>query len=103
MPCTNRHILRKKCEKKNKLKIPNKEKIKKVKRIKKDNKKYCYKCGKVISRRSKTCVDCYSIIQRKIVRPEKSVLLNDIKELGYKGTGKKYGVSDNAIRKWIKK
>ncbi len=23
-----------------------------------------------------------------------------IKELGYVGTGKKYGVSDNAIRKW---
>ena len=25
----------------------------------------------------------------------------DIKEFGYGGTGKKYGVSDNAIRKWI--
>ena len=30
------------------------------------------------------------------------VLLEDVKNLGYKGTGRKYGVSDNAIRKWLK-
>lgn len=30
------------------------------------------------------------------------ILLEEIKELGYIGTGRKYGVSDNAIRKWIK-
>ena len=35
-------------------------------------------------------------------RPEKDILLKEIKELGYCGTGRKYGVSDNAIRKWIK-
>ena len=29
-------------------------------------------------------------------------LLKEVKELGYKGTGVKYGVSDNAIRKWVK-
>jgi len=28
--------------------------------------------------------------------------MDDIKSLGYVGTGKKYGVSDNAIRKWKK-
>ena len=28
--------------------------------------------------------------------------MGDITNLGYVGTGKKYGVSDNAIRKWIK-
>ena len=26
----------------------------------------------------------------------------EIKELGYSGTGRKYGVSDNSIRKWKK-
>jgi len=26
----------------------------------------------------------------------------DVKNLGYTGTGKKYGVSDNSIRKWLK-
>ena len=28
--------------------------------------------------------------------------MDEIEKLGYKGTGKKYGVSDNSIRKWIK-
>jgi hypothetical protein len=43
-----------------------------------------------------------SITQRKVKRPEFEQLQNEIKELGYSGTGRKYGVSDNAIRKWIK-
>lgn len=38
--------------------------------------------------------------QRKIERPPYPQLISEIKELGYRGTGKKYGVSDNAIRKW---
>ena len=36
-------------------------------------------------------------------RPKKEDLENNIKELGYVGTGKKYGVSDNSIRKWLKR
>lgn len=40
--------------------------------------------------------------QRKVERPSKEILLNEIKEFGYRGTGRKYGVSDNAIRKWVK-
>jgi len=39
---------------------------------------------------------------RKVERPDINVLLDEIKELGYSATGRKYGVSDNAIRKWIK-
>jgi len=39
---------------------------------------------------------------RKVVRPNIDILLNEIKEIGYSATGRKYGVSDNAIRKWIK-
>ena len=35
-------------------------------------------------------------------RPIKEQLLEDIKNLGYSGTGRKYNVSDNCIRKWIK-
>ena len=38
--------------------------------------------------------------QRKSERPEYNVLCEDIEHLGYVGTGRKYGVSDNAIRKW---
>lgn len=39
---------------------------------------------------------------RKVERPNVEVLIDDIKILGYSKTGLKYGVSDNAIRKWIK-
>jgi hypothetical protein len=40
--------------------------------------------------------------QRKVKRPEFDVLQNEVNELGYSATGRKYGVSDNAIRKWLK-
>jgi hypothetical protein len=39
---------------------------------------------------------------RKTKRPDYEVLLEDINKLGFSATGRKYGVSDNAIRKWIK-
>lgn len=39
---------------------------------------------------------------RKIVRPSLSVLLEQVKNLGYCKTGRLYNVSDNTIRKWIK-
>jgi len=40
--------------------------------------------------------------QRKVERPDYNTLCRDIRKLGFVGTGKKYGVSDNAIRKWKK-
>jgi hypothetical protein len=43
-----------------------------------------------------------SINMRRAVRPPIEELLLDIKLLGYVGTGIKYNVSDNAIRKWVK-
>jgi integrase len=39
---------------------------------------------------------------RKVDRPDYQTLVKDINDLGYLGAGKKYGVSDNAIRKWKK-
>jgi hypothetical protein len=39
---------------------------------------------------------------RKQQRPEYDILLKEIEDLGYCGTARKYGVSDNAIRKWIR-
>lgn len=38
--------------------------------------------------------------QRKVERPSYNELIKDINNLGYLGTGRKYGVSDNSIRKW---
>lgn len=67
-----------------------------------ETKNYC-KCGKEIWRGSKKCITCNAKTQQKVDRPPYEILLVDIKELGYRGTGRKYGVSDNTIRKWKKK
>ena len=40
--------------------------------------------------------------QRKVDRPPYKVLKKEVDNLGYSGTGKKYGVSDNSVRKWLK-
>lgn len=64
--------------------------------------KYFCECGKEIRKKSKTCVNCYNINERKVNRPSNEQLLIDVNEIGYCATGKKYGVSDNAIRKWLK-
>lgn len=40
--------------------------------------------------------------RRKIDRPPYSTLAEEVLNDGYLATGRKYGVSDNAIRKWIK-
>ena len=42
------------------------------------------------------------INQRKVKRPLYEQLINEINELGYCATGRKYSVSDSAIRKWVK-
>ena len=63
------------------------------------------KCGNIIkTKKSKICNICRTINNRVVKeRPKYDVLLKDISELGYVGTGRKYGVSDNSIRKWMKK
>lgn len=66
-----------------------------------DRNKYC-SCGNIITRKAKECKSCHRKGRRLVDRPSKDTLEIDIKELGYKGTGDKYGVSDNSIRKWLK-
>ncbi len=38
--------------------------------------------------------------QKRSKGPPYEVLVREIEDLGYVGVGKKYGVSDNAVRKW---
>lgn len=59
-------------------------------------------CGNKKIKEGNTCRDCYNISQRKVDRPSYDILIKEIEELGYCAVGRKYGVSDNAIRKWIK-
>lgn len=46
--------------------------------------------------------ECQGLSNRKSQRPNKETLQQEVNVLGYRGTGRKYGVSDNAIRKWLK-
>lgn len=62
--------------------------------------KYC-SCGKKILKTSTKCSKCFSFERRKVNRPNHIQLENEIKKNGYRKTGKKYGVSDTAIRKWL--
>jgi hypothetical protein len=39
---------------------------------------------------------------RKVERPPHDQLLREIEDHGYLGVGRRYGVSDNAIRKWVR-
>ncbi len=39
---------------------------------------------------------------RKVERPSYEKLLEEIEEMGYSAVGRKYGVSDNAVRKWVR-
>ncbi len=40
--------------------------------------------------------------RRKVTRPPYTHLMREIGALGYAGTGRRYGVSDNAVRKWLR-
>ena len=39
---------------------------------------------------------------RRVERPPYRTLLAEIERDGYLATGRRYGVSDNAIRKWVR-
>lgn len=39
--------------------------------------------------------------RRKVCRPPRERLLAEVEELGFSAVGRKYGVSDNAVRKWL--
>lgn len=39
---------------------------------------------------------------RRVERPPYAQLIREIEETSYLAVGRKYGVSDNAIRKWVR-
>lgn len=67
----------------------------------------CASCGKLLKAKTKgdLCRQCYKFSEerRKVNWPSKEELLNDILTMPIIKVGEKYGVSDNAIRKWCKK
>lgn len=69
---------------------------------KKERKNYCIYCGKEIGRNSIKCADCANLQRRKTERPSKDQLIKELKEANFSIVGRKYGVSDNAVRKWCR-
>jgi hypothetical protein len=65
--------------------------------------KYYCECGNEKNKDSKHCKKCSSKKNRKVKeRPSYERLKIEVKRVGYSATGRKYGVSDNTIRKWLK-
>jgi very-short-patch-repair endonuclease len=62
----------------------------------------CDFCGSEVTKGNNRCQKCYRIDSRKVERPPLETLLKDVHDLGYSGVGRKYNVTDNSIRKWIK-
>ena len=64
--------------------------------------KPCPICGKQIQYNSQYCESCYHIQSRKVERPTKEELSNLILQYPITKIGEMHGVSDNAVRKWLK-
>ena len=64
----------------------------------------CKECGVKITKDSSTgmCIACSSKARRVVERPAKEQLLIDVGTSNFAATGRKYGVTDNTIRKWCK-
>lgn len=64
----------------------------------------CIMCQQpaAIGSKSGLCRKCYDLRRRKVQRPHREELQSIIKEIGFRATGRKYNVSDNAVRKWLK-
>ena len=80
---------------------------KRYKKIQRDNKIKCSYCGAEFcfqhSNQKYCSHKCSRLSARKCIHPSKSQLKQDISELSWVAIGKKYGVSDNAARKWARK
>lgn len=73
----------------------------KVKEIK-ENLYFCKICGiNKVWKQNSICVKCNGLLHRKVKdRPTREVLKEEIRNSSFLKLGKKYNVSDNAIRKW---
>lgn len=66
-------------------------------------KHHCKDCGCEISKGAQRCLKCDHIRQYKVRHPNREELKNLIRSTSFVKIGKKYGVSDNTIRKWCQK
>lgn len=74
----------------------------------------CLHCGELFRVRQRTQRYCSRpcaihapkpgnrLARRRVERPPYEQLVAEVAELGWRAVGRKYGVSDNAIRKWVR-
>lgn len=65
---------------------------------------FCTVCNKELKTKSKTgmCSKCIAYKNRKVERPSLNQLNKDLSNMSFCAVGRKYGVTDNCIRKWIR-
>lgn len=61
---------------------------------------YCKYCGKIVYKNSNCCVECAAKERRVVERPTREELKKLIRECSFVEIGKRFKVTDNAIRKW---
>lgn len=77
-----------------------KEILSEIQKEKEKTEYFCIDCKKKISYKAVRCQKCAELHNRIVERPEREILKKEIRELPFTKIGEKYGVSDNAIRKW---
>lgn len=74
----------------------------KTKQIKQPKQYLCINgCGRIVCDKGHTCKYCSAYNKRKVIRPSYEQLQSDVSTMSMVSIGKKYGVSDNAVRKWL--
>lgn len=64
----------------------------------------CKDCGGKVCRQNASglCKRCVPRKRKVGIRPSISELMASVRELGWEATGRQYGVSGNAVKKWVK-
>ena len=57
-------------------------------------------CGKEITNKATYCTECNAKLHQKVDRPNREELKYLIRNFPFVQIGKKFGVTDNAIKKW---
>ena len=60
----------------------------------------CKMCGKEITNKATYCTECNAKLHQKVDRPNREELKYLIRNFPFVQIGKKFGVTDNAIKKW---
>lgn len=68
---------------------------------KKSEPRRCMDCPAIVGRYADRCPKCAHKANRKTERPDADVLKKEADSMGWEATGRKYGVSGNAVRKWV--